>query len=1010
MNKTNDSIPCETLSRLPVATILAAIMALAVHILFVTTPAEAQRPGTFDPEFTIEVRFAEDAMPQARGQLMSSDLRRSMVRVERLFSASDDRLREIRKRGQLRSERRIPALEAWYRIIVKEDTDIEDFINRLLSLPYIEIAEQAAVPVPAPFFPGEIKETPSLKLATTPLFEDLQGYLEPAPDGIDAFYSWDFPGGNGAGFTVYDVEYSWNQSHEDLSKLSGISLLLDSGDSSSDPFNDTNHGTAVMGELIADNDDKGVTGISWGADGGLAPANTSDLGYNPANAIALAAVDGNAGDVILIEQQTCVCNQSCSTGQQGLGPTEWITSVYDAIVNATAAGFIVVQAAGNGGVDLDQESCGGRFDRDVQDSGAIIVGAGSSTTRERLGFSSYGSRVDLQGWGQNVMTTGYGTHYTNSDDTGNDDFWYRRNFGGTSSASPIVSGAVLNLQGINKEANGTVLSADEIATILKNTGTPQGGDTSEHIGPLPNLRMAIAEIVNVAPVADAGPDQTLECDNFGVAAVSLDGSGSFDDNGDMLTYSWSAGGEEIATGVNPNVSLGIGVHVVTLTVKDSQGLFETDEVIITVEDTTPPDVTLLGDDPLILECGVDSYEEFGAEISDICDADPALVIDAPEVNTSVTGEYTINYTGTDANGNSTLIQRQVIVEDTTPPDITLLGDDPLILECGVDSYNELGVDISDFCDADPALVIDASDVNTSETGEYLVDYTGTDASGNFTVVQRKVIVEDTTPPQITVNSPATVLWSPNHEYRILSLADLDIEVEDACDQTLTPENISIVKITSDEPENANGNGDGNTPEDIIVGETCDVVQLRAERAGNSNGRVYTLHLELMDASGNIGTATHEVHVPISQRPGSIAEADDPAYEVISEGCEPVFAEAVVESDGPASLGSLESDFNDLNEANDGSNMELPTEFGLEQNYPNPFNPVTIIPYMMPEEASVRLSVFNMLGQEVMRLVDGTRKAGRHQAQFDASSLPSGLYIYSITAGNFRASKTMVLLK
>ena len=902
-------------------------------MVFIHTFAEAQRPVAPDPSLTIEVRFAEDAMPQARGNLMSSDLRSTITRVERLFSVSDDRLKQMRTKGKERANRRIPALETWYRITVREGTDVDAFIQQILELPYIEVAELAPVPAPPPYFPGEFKAEEATALQTTPLFEHLQGYLEPAPEGIDAIYSWDFPGGNGAGFTVYDVEYSWNQTHEDLSKLAGIDLLMNAGDTSVDPFNDRNHGTAVMGELIADNDAKGVTGISWGADGGLAPANTNDLGYNPANAIALSAADGSPGDVILLEQQTCVCNQTCPGGQSqaGYGPIEWRTAVFDAIVNATAAGFIVVQAAGNGSVDLDQAACNGRFDPDDPDnhSGAIIVGGGNSNTRARLGFSSFGSRVDLQGWGQNVMTAGYGTHYVNPNDPANEDFWYRRNFNGTSSASPIVSGAVLNLQGISQEVNGTLLTADEVATILKDTGTPQGGDISEHIGPLPNLRMAIAEIINVAPVADAGEDQTVECDDHDETDVTLDGSGSFDDNNDPLTYSWSVDGNEIATGANPTVSFDLGVHVVTLTVTDPDGLSDSDNVTITVE-------------------------------------------------------------------------------DTTPPEITLLGDNPLEIECGIDDYTELGADISDICDENPTLDIDASDVNTLAVGEYDVDYTGTDASGNSDMIQRQVTVVDTTPPDITVNSSPTVIWSPNHQYRTVALADLDIVVDDACDQTVTPENISIVKVTSDEPENANGNGDGNTLNDIIIGETCDMVELRAERAASGNGRVYTLHLELMDAGGNIGTATHEVHVPRDQRPGSIATADAPAYEVTAEACEPVF-EGMASSEA-AESGDAIIEVHQVQDEINSTDGDLPMEFELNQNYPNPFNPVTTITYALTEASTVRLSVYNLLGKEVALLVNEPREAGQYEVQFDASGLPSGMYIYRISAGRYHDSKSMLLLK
>jgi serine protease len=907
------------------------VLALFLVALFGATAALAQRPANYDPALTIEVRFAEDALPQARGQLMSSDLRRSIVRVERLFSVSEQRLRELRARGQQRSGRAVPALEAWYRIVVREGTDVDAMIAQLIALPYIEVAERAPVPAPPPYFPATT--APVFMAADhqpTPSFEALQEYLDPAPAGIDARYAWNFTGGNGAGFTVFDVEYNWNRTHEDLSKLNGIALLLNAGDTANDPFSSSDHGTAVMGELIADRDTKGVTGISWGADGGLAPASTANLGYNPANAIALSAAAGKAGDVILIEQQTRVCNLSADlpcTGPGGnCGPTEWIQSAFDAMVNATAAGLIVVQAAGNGGVDLDSAACNGRFTpghANFQNSGAIIVGAGQgggANSRNRLDFSTYGARVDLQGWGNNVMTTGYGTHYSRHDDPTNQDFWYRRNFNGTSSASPVVSGAVLNLQGISQSYNGTILTAAQVLNILRNTGSPQTGDTSENIGPLPDLRMAIAAIINVPPVADAGSDQTIECEGHDGTSVTLDGTGSFDDNGDMLTYSWRIGATEIATGPNPTVSLQRGVHVVTLRVTDPGGLWDSDTVTITIQDTTDPVVTLLGDNPMTLECGIDTYVEPGATILDICDPNPGLVIDA-------------------------------------------------------------------------------SAVNVNAVGEYDVDYTGTDASANSVLEQRRVNVVDTTPPTITVNSSPAVFWSPAHDYRTLHLADLDIEVDDACDQTLTAADVVVVRVTSDEAENAPGNGDGNTRNDMIIGETCGSVQLRAERSGSGNGRVYTLHLALMDASGNVGTTTYQVHVPRDQRPGSVAVADTPVYTVESAACEPVHGAGAL-------AGASKTGDNNV----DAPSVEVPATFELAQNHPNPFNPSTAITFALPEASVVRLSVFNMLGQEVARLVDDHRQAGMHEVRFDASSLPSGTYLYTIIAGEFRATRTMVLVK
>ena len=89
---------------------------------------------------------------------------------------------------------------------------------------------------------------------------------------------------------------------------------------------------------------------------------------------------------------------------------------------------------------------------------------------------------------------------------------------------------------------------------------------------------------------------------------------------------------------------------------------------------------------------------------------------------------------------------------------------------------------------------------------------------------------------------------------------------------------------------------------------------------------------------------------------------------------------------------------------------VPTEFSLMQNYPNPFNPTTSIRFALPKESSVTLKVFNMLGQEVASLIQGTMAAGFHKVEFNASKLNSGMYIYRIEAGSFVSVKKMLLMK
>jgi len=94
----------------------------------------------------------------------------------------------------------------------------------------------------------------------------------------------------------------------------------------------------------------------------------------------------------------------------------------------------------------------------------------------------------------------------------------------------------------------------------------------------------------------------------------------------------------------------------------------------------------------------------------------------------------------------------------------------------------------------------------------------------------------------------------------------------------------------------------------------------------------------------------------------------------------------------------------------GSGSNLPTSFAIQQNYPNPFNPTTNISFDVPKASHVELSVFNMLGQKVISLVNQNMDPGTHTVAWDASSNSSGVYYYRISAGTFSATKKMVLLK
>jgi hypothetical protein len=143
-----------------------------------------------------------------------------------------------------------------------------------------------------------------------------------------------------------------------------------------------------------------------------------------------------------------------------------------------------------------------------------------------------------------------------------------------------------------------------------------------------------------------------------------------------------------------------------------------------------------------------------------------------------------------------------------------------------------------------------------------------------------VTVNDTENPIITLNGNVITLWPPNHSYQTVNVSDLVSGASDNCGSGIGLSSVFISKVTSD--ENENGNGDGNTLNDIVIAADCKSVQLRSERSGNGNGRVYTITFKVVDGVGNVATATAKVTVPKSQN-GSTAVDDGAQYTVLG-GC------------------------------------------------------------------------------------------------------------------------------
>jgi len=386
---------------------------------------------------------------------------------EPLFRRNPDAIRADRARHD--PNRLLADLTLYRRI---QSSDVENRGTLLLADPRVETAYLAFAPVRPPG--GDIPPS-------TPDFVSAQGYLTSPPDGLGFEDAWTWSGGRGDAVAIADIEYDWLETHEDLGHTTGALTL--GWNSGAYEF----HGTSVLGELFGGDNGFGIVGMANEARPIVAsPFSDVDV-YDVAAMIDATAAVLEPGDVLLIEQQAFSQGNYC--------PIEIDPAVWDAVALAVAGGIVVVEPSGNGAQDLDDPKWDGWFQRDERDSGAILVGGGASPLglfpprTWVAGGSSYGSRIDLQGWFDSIATA-TSDYEPDLFFPGDYDQAYTSVFGGTSGAATMIAACAAIASSVSIHASGEPWDPWDLREALRNTGTPQPADdaAAHPIGPQPDMR------------------------------------------------------------------------------------------------------------------------------------------------------------------------------------------------------------------------------------------------------------------------------------------------------------------------------------------------------------------------------------------------------------------------------------------------------------------------------------------------------------------------------------------
>jgi len=418
---------------------------------------------------------------------------------------------------------------------------------------------------------------------------------------------------------------------------------------------------------------------------------------------------------------------------------------------------------------------------------------------------------------------------------------------------------------------------------------------------------AVGFLLNQPPVADAGDDDTVPADALCEADVSLDGGGSYDPDGTIEKYTWTGpfGG---VLGVNPTVTLGLGENTITLTVSDGE-LTSTDEVVVTVEDTTPPAITSPAD--VTFECpAVISLTDTGeATATDNC----SVTIASTDVSTPGCGDtetITRTWMATDGSNSSNAVQTITVVDNTAPV-ITAPAD--VTLECGSDTSTATTglASAADTCGGTTLSYSDSFAAGCGNTEVITRTWAAEDACGNTATFDQIITLVDTTAPSLTIPADVTLGYPADTTPGSTGTATaddacgtVDISFEDAsaagcgntevltrtwtakdaCGNTTTGvQTITVVDTTAPvlsgvPPDTTVGSDSVPPPQNVTVSDNSDLaiaIDFTEEKTPGGCADIYTLTRTwtATDACSNTAAATQVISVVDAAAPDITLPAD-----------------------------------------------------------------------------------------------------------------------------------------